>query len=185
MAYDANETLWRPGRVHVGDEVETEIATAFGALANNTVRESDFSPRAALAPWNFAQGASVGAPNWIAHRVTVPLITNGWVRIGGEMDCGMLRRPLTRFWVRMSDAGAPVLAHIDVELHEVTPAGVDTIVASVAFDPFLVLWAEVAIAGVTIGRRSRLYVRAAGDMNPSSLVRRIVCGARMRRYWVA
>lgn len=180
MAYEADEAIWRPGRIHTGaSDVEAEVAAAFAAVANNAVRESDLSARAALHPQNFAQGASLGAPTWNAHRVTVPTVVQTTVRVGGEVDAGMLRRPLTRFWARVVGVGA--LNDLDFELREVTQAGADNAVALLSFNPALTSNATVAVAGVTIARRSRLYVRVYG--NVSTLVRHITCGARLRHYW--
>ena len=181
MGFEADETVWRPGRIHTGaTDVEDEVAGMFAAVANGAVTEADLSPRAALHPQNFAQGASIGAPTWNAHRVTVPLNANGWQIIGGEFDCGMIRRPLTRLWARVG--GPDGCTAMVVELHEITQAGVDGVVASFSFDPTAVPAADIAVASVTIARWSRLYVRVNSDA--ATTIRHILVGARLRRYWI-
>lgn len=58
MPFEALENLWRPGRRHEGNEIETEFNNGVASLANGAVRVSDFGADARLPPFLFARSRS-------------------------------------------------------------------------------------------------------------------------------
>ena len=135
MAYEANETIWTPGRTNSGNEIETDVQAAFTALAD--VRTTDLAVRAALGPWNFVSGASVGAPVWQSSVLTVPDAPSA-IFVGGQLDTGYLRLRVTEMWGAVSPASGDTIGFTFIsEDEDGTTTNIGTVIVGPA-DTFAV-----------------------------------------------
>lgn len=185
MAFDANETIWTPGRRHAAGEIEAEFNAGVASLdpaVGVGVRTSDFDPNAALPPWVFAQSRSrcaihlkhssidlaptvarVVDVQWLHTRLGFTVVRwTGYIYGAGVAD-----------WIVGADL-----------LWRSRDAMADTVIASAVINSAVAISWDVAVANVEVVRGGALKMRIQQTAGVNA--RLAVMGTALgSRRWVA